>query len=274
MSISSTLQLWAGRHEVNAKYLQRLDSLRQYEITILCDDSGSMQSVADPDTAATMTRWDELKMYSNQLMDLFQVLGIQFTVAFLNRYGVEGARGPIDAMQLFNYGPDGYTPTLHALKDIFSKKTEKPFIVFVFTDGHPTNKNGDTNEYELEQWLSTRPWINSSYVSFILCTDDEDVDRLYRRLEWRRPGVGGWVGAETGIRGVDMTEDYRGELRDIRNAQRNPSYPFSQGDYIVKTVVGAIDPSVHMLDLPVGYSIYSDARRMGTTNNNKCCIVL
>ncbi len=251
---------WAARHEVNAKYLPRLESLRNYQIVLLCDDSGSMDSIADPDTESTITRWGELKMYTNQLMQLCQVLGIPFTVAFLNRCGVEGARGPMDALHLFDESPGGYTPTLRALKTIFSQVTEKPVIIYVLTDGFPTNERGDNNETELEQWLAARPHMDTSFISFILCTDDEDVDRLYRRLEWRRPGIGGWKGREAGIRGIDMTEDYRGELRDIRAAQRNPYYPFSQGDYIVKTVVGAIDVTVHMLDVPTGYSIYSDMR--------------
>ncbi len=34
-----------------------------------------------------------------------------------------------------------------------------------------------------------------------------------------------------------MSEDYRGELRDVRDAQNNPSYPFSRGDYITKVCV-------------------------------------
>ncbi len=42
------------------------------------------------------------------------------------------------------------------------------------------------------------------------------------------------MGGTQGIRGVDMTEDYRGELRDVRDAQNNPNYPFSRGDYVAK----------------------------------------
>jgi hypothetical protein len=34
-----------------------------------------------------------------------------------------------------------------------------------------------------------------------------------------------------------MSEDYRGELRDVRDAQNNQSYPFSRGDYITKVYV-------------------------------------
>jgi hypothetical protein len=52
-----------------------------------------------------------------------------------------------------------------------------------------------------------------------------------------------------GIRGVDFTEDYRGEKRDIW-ATRGRAYPFSFGDYVVKILAGAIDPSIHLIDLP------------------------
>lgn len=131
---------------------------------------------------------------------------------------------------------------------------------------------GNNNEYQFENWLRSRPLMDCSKIGVILATDDEDVDAMYRRLEYRVRGVGGWTGPETGIKGIDMTEDYRGELRDIRLCQNNSRYPFSFGDYIVKTMIGVVDPSIHSIDLPSGMSIYSDSRGMVTSND--CCTIL
>ena len=60
-------------------------------------------------------------------------------------------------------------------------------------------------------------------------------------------------GVNQGIPGVDFTEDYRGERRDV-NRTRGRGYPFSFGDYIVKILIGSIDPTIHLIDLPQGGS--------------------
>lgn len=52
-----------------------------------------------------------------------------------------------------------------------------------------------------------------------------------------------------GILGVDVSEDYRGETRDVKRT-RGRNYRFTFGDYLVKILVGTIDPTVHDIDLP------------------------
>ena len=49
-----------------------------------------------------------------------------------------------------------------------------------------------------------------------------------------------------------------GETRDVRRA-RGQRYRFTFGDYICKTMIGAVDPAVHMIDLP---------------QNPDCCLIL
>ena len=70
-------------------------------------------------------------------------------------------------------------------------------------------------------------------------------------------GQFGWRGPTTGIKGVDMSEDFRGETRDVQRI-RGRGFRFTFGDYIVKCMVGAYDPSIHAIDLPQGMSIYRD----------------
>jgi hypothetical protein len=36
-----------------------INKLPQYNTVILCDDSGSMSGLADPDVGSTTTRWQE-----------------------------------------------------------------------------------------------------------------------------------------------------------------------------------------------------------------------
>jgi hypothetical protein len=129
--------------------------------------------------------------------------------------------------------------------------------VHLFTDGHPTDDNYNENINGFAQWLRNRPGMRQTFFSILMCTDDEEVCQMYRPLEYRVQGQLGWVGATTGISGVDVTEDYRGELRDVRAVQ-GARFPFSMGDYIAKCLVGPIDPTVHAVDLPRG--IYNTNR--------------
>ena len=59
----------------------------------------------------------------------------------------------------------------------------KPLVIHIFTDGHPTNQGGYEDMNGLVQWLRTRPNIARTFISICLCTDEEDIDRMYRQLE-------------------------------------------------------------------------------------------
>lgn len=98
----------------------------------------------------------------------------------------------------------------------------------------------------MANWLRNRPLPAKFPISIVLCTDDEVIERSYRSLEYNPRNL-----VNTGILGVDVSEDYRGECRDVQRT-RGRSYRFSFGDYIVKVLVGSIDPSVHNIDLPDG----------------------
>src|SRR5689334_1690582 len=50
-----------GRYEINQRYFSSLSKLNQYRSIIICDDSGSMSQIADPDTGSMIKRWDELQ---------------------------------------------------------------------------------------------------------------------------------------------------------------------------------------------------------------------
>jgi len=86
-------------------------------------------------------------------------------------------------------------------------------------------------------------------------------------MEYRVKGQWGWTGATTGIPGVDVTEDYRGEKRDVQ-ALRGTRFAFSFGDYVAKCLVGVIDPAIHVIDMPGGTSIYQQNK-----TDSDCCIV-
>lgn len=109
------------------------------------------------------------------------------------------------------------------------------------------------NIRDVAQWMRLRPYPEKVKISIVLCTDDEGIERSYRSLEFNPQSC---VPCSQGILGVDVSEDYRGETRDVRNT-RGRNYRFTFGDYIVKVLVGAIDPSIHNIDLPASGCILS-----------------
>jgi hypothetical protein len=206
-----------------------------------------MRMLADPDVGDNMTRWAELKMIMKIVVEAHAAVGTVCDVYFINRGAYRNVSSFDQLSSAFAYPPSGGTNLLRVLQQVAADHCnpdliERKVIIHIFTDGHPTNDQGREDFPALAKWLRRRPCIDKTFFSIILCTDDEYIDQLYRQLEYN-PGL------NLGIRGVDCTEDYRGELRDVRRT-RGWSYPFSFGDYVVKTIAGAIDPSIHLIDLP------------------------
>jgi len=46
---------------------------------------------------------------------------------------------------------------------------------------------------------------------------------------------------------LDVIDDFRNERLEIRRA-KGASYPFTFGDYVVKSLIGSIDPELDSLD--------------------------
>ena len=243
---------FSARLNINPKFLPFLDLIRTVTTVLLCDDSGSMQSRADPDTNSPMTRWEELRQAVSIAIDAHATAGCSCDIYFINRPEVfRGVTSWAQVASVFAYGPNGYTNTVSTLQRIAldhlhpDKTAVRPVLIHIFTDGHPTNAYGNQDIDGLSNWLAARPCIDQSYVSVVLCTDEEEVDAIYRQFEWN-PACG-----NIGIKNTDLTEDFRGEQRDVYRT-RGSDYPFSFGDYVIKILVGALDPGIHLIDLPSG----------------------
>ena len=243
-------------------YLPSLRRLIDYDVIIVCDDSGSMAMQADDDDP-NLTRWAELKQSVRILLGITEAMGKAVDVYFINRGAFRQVRSWNQIANQFNPPPAGFTDTVSVLNRAWYDRSqsglaERPVVVHIFTDGHPTDAYGNENLQSFAYWLRMRQNLQRSFFAILLCTDNEEVCNAYRPLEYRVQGQYGWIGATCGIPGVDVTEDYRGERRDVL-ALRGPSYSFTFGDYIVKCLVGVIDPQIHIIDMPPGSSIYGRA---------------
>ena len=231
---------FVATHEINSKYVPWLSLLVNYRSILIFDDSGSMIEAADPDVS-NVSRWEELKTYAKIVMDAHTALNITCDVYFINRGFQLDVNRWNEIEHLFQRCPAGFTNIEGALNFIYGKQLNadmgKPIIIHLFTDGHPTNDTGAVNVLGLNNAIKNRPFKNKCLFSVVLCTDDEMVKRSYSNLECRNDTS------------VDISEDYRGELRLVKR-QRGSYYRFTQGDYIVKILVGTFDKSIHQVDMP------------------------
>ncbi len=218
---------------------KRLQKLRDFEIVIVCDDSGSMNTECN---GTQRTRWDELRSIVKIVLEIgviFDSNGVD--IYFLNREPCLKVKDPKIVDQAFATPPSGYAPLVPVLDVIFQsplarRGRDKKLLVFIATDGEPTDEDGNPNVDELERLMREKRQVDTTFISFLLCTDDPvSVEYLN---EWDRT-----------MPNVDVTDDFRTEREKIRR-YRGQNFFFSCGDYVVKALVGAIDREIDALNEP------------------------
>ena len=97
----------------------------------------------------------------------------------------------------------------------------------LFTRRAPTDSRGQLDIKGLEGLLRyERP--PRTYVTFLACTDD--LQAVKYLSQW-----------DKSIVDLDVVDDYRSERAEIQRT-RGGNFPFTFGDYIVKALLGALDP--------------------------------
>jgi hypothetical protein len=213
---------------------EHLRKLQDFKIVIICDDSGSMKT---PVCGTQRTRWNELCDIVKIVVEIgiiFDPMGVD--IYFLNREPIRKVKDPHTVEQAFKKDPSGFTPLVPVLSEIFESRfaargRDKKLLVFVATDGEPTDNDGESNVSELEDLMLKKRNIETTYVSFLVCTDErssvEYLDQCYRTMK-----------------NVDVTDDFNIERERMHTCYKQKNFSFSLGDYVVKAMVGAIDPEI------------------------------
>eukprot|EP00457_Paulinella_chromatophora_P009756 gb/GEZN01009828.1/.p1 GENE.gb/GEZN01009828.1/~~gb/GEZN01009828.1/.p1 ORF type:complete len:353 (+),score=34.86 gb/GEZN01009828.1/:21-1079(+) len=234
-------------YELHGGAVVALRKLEGYDIVVLCDDSGSMNSPvtqgdgsrADP-FAPRPTRWHELKARVIQILRIATSLdddGID--IYFLNRAGKKNVTDEKDVEKLFKAPPNGYTPLREAYYRIMAEqKSEKRTLLVIATDGEP-NAQDASGTWRLDSQpfahaLKTRPRPAFTPVVIMVCTDNEDEVAWLNGLDDVAPNV-------------DVVDDYASERREVMKTQ-GAGFPFTVGDYVVKSLLGAVNPLYDKLD--------------------------
>lgn len=239
------LSILASTYEIRGDWLERLRALEGFEIAFICDDSGSMGTPVAPGGGARRaagafgrqpTRWDELRHTASVIVELATAATARgVDVYFLNRPPVLGVTQAAQIQAAFDYAPpQGFTPLTRTFKGVLEAKraSERPLLIVIATDGEPTDDTQRPNVGAFIAALQAKP--ARAHVQLMACTDDDAAISWMARVDRVVPRV-------------DVTDDYASERLEVLSAQ-GAGYHFTYGDYVVKSLLGSIDPYFDRLD--------------------------
>ena len=115
--VDAAIRNIAHELDIRKDMAERLRKLRDYEIVIVCDDSGSMKTPVDN---TQRTRWDELCHIVKVVIRIgviFDLNGVD--IHFLNRESHRNVTNPETVDKAFEKPPRCFTPLVPVLNRIF-----------------------------------------------------------------------------------------------------------------------------------------------------------
>ena len=233
----------ASAHEIRGDWVTRLRRLEDFDIVAICDDSGSMATAVTGGAggggggpfAPRQTRWTELRHTMSLVVDLAAALSDRgVDVHFLNRPPVLGVRAACEIQVAFDHAPPaGFTPLSRALSGVLGARArERPLLLLIATDGQPTDDGGNV---DIPRFIATlKSKAPNVFVQIMACTDD-DASIAYL------------AAVDRDVPRVDVTDDFVSERAEILRAQGR-NFHFTFGDYVVKALLGPVDPMFDQLD--------------------------
>lgn len=224
------------KHNISMFFAQQLRQLENYEICIICDDSGSMcNPVKSPTTPFEKidTRWMEAQKSLKIITDIasiFDPTGID--IYYLNRPPIKNVYCAEDLNNYIHFfnPPDGFTPLGERIQEVLNEKKtcERNLLLIVFTDGQPNNMK------LFMDVLKNRNPIDKIFISIVACTDDESCVGYLNNLDEK-------------IKNLDVSDDFYSEKQQILKVQGS-KFSFTFGDYITKILLGSINKNMDKLD--------------------------
>ncbi|CAF0954642.1 unnamed protein product [Brachionus calyciflorus] len=231
-----------SKHEISQYFAGKLQLLNMFKIVFVFDDSGSMNAILNesPLNNGLMkaTRWNELEYFAKISIEIANIFNENGTdVFFLNRPMARNVCKSEDLIPYFQTKPSGYTPIARVLQNVLQTNNqqvlgERKLLIILVTDGEPTNDNGQVDIQGFKNILKTRG--PTTYTTIVSCTDEENtMDYLNN---WDRT-----------IPRLDVVDDFRSERDEVKKS-KGSSFSFSFGDYVVKSMIGSIDPELDRAD--------------------------
>ena len=239
------LNMFAGKFEIPVNFVQRLHGLKKFKIAFLCDDSGSMQQDAYTREFAGSpyelipTRFKEME---TMLQDVFEGASIisqdPLDVYFMNRGSYRNVQHFSHIQSMFVTPPTGGTPTVDLLRQIITDNIpilqgERNLLIFIATDGIPTDRNGDNDTPRLNTYLrQLMAQYPNLYITFMACVSDESLLEVMDNWGQTMPRVG-------------VVDEFKVECKEM--LERYPHIKFDKSEYIIKSMLVSIDPEIKEL---------------------------
>ena len=234
ISKSQKIHNLISKYEIDNLFSEKLDVLSNYEIVLLIDDSGSMNTpLVD---SIHNTRWDELKEVVKIVIEVATIFdddGID--INFLNRQNYENVRDINYVNSILEEKPYGLTPLNSSLIQIFDKyqNSVKPVLVVIATDGIPTNIAGYEDIGTFKKTLKNKNHSNF-FISFLACSDNDNDVGYLNKLDKEIPNI-------------DTLDDYHSELKEVKKAQ-GKKFNYTFGDHVMRLLLGPLYPELDKLD--------------------------
>eukprot|EP01062_Namystynia_karyoxenos_P070072 TRINITY_DN65459_c0_g1_i1.p1 TRINITY_DN65459_c0_g1~~TRINITY_DN65459_c0_g1_i1.p1 ORF type:complete len:390 (+),score=142.45 TRINITY_DN65459_c0_g1_i1:106-1170(+) len=216
------LQRLLDIYEITIAEAAEFAPLREYEITFVLDDSGSM-NITDP--GAKQTRWQELRETTRAMIGFatyFNRGGT--TVNFLNRDPIHGIEDPDDnrLLDTFRRPPAGTTPLTHAVQKVVEQSRAPHLLMVIATDGEP---DGGSRGFMAALRRIIADKSRNVRFQIMACTDDDDAV--------------GWLNDfDLEFAEVDVCDDYQSERKEVLQTGRMPR--FTRGDWVMKALLGPV----------------------------------
>jgi hypothetical protein len=210
-----------------------LFSLALYELHIIIDDSISM--IKKSDYSVYPRRWDEAKRLGEIVINIAGAINKNgINLHFLNRTGCNNVRSYNDVAPLFNDDPVGATPLIKVLKGIMTERPHVVKIIYICTDGLPTDDNYNEVPHDLEDLLKYRNTKNNR-ISILACTGEQKVIDMLDEID-------------NTVENIGVSDDYVNQKNQVLRIQ-GIEFPFSYADYAVCFMLSPINEKYNKLDV-------------------------
>ncbi len=222
----------AVEYDINKMFKDALWQINEKHIIVLCDDSGSMNTQVD---GTKTTRWNELCKAVNEILKFAMIFDpIGMDIHFLNRPGVKSVTSVQQIENIFSSPPNGLTPLVSKLESITQQYKHIPYgkLLIIATDGEPSDDSAPSyNKLSAHIDNMTKQGYN---ISFLICTDRDEQVAYLNAFDKKYSAI-------------DVVDDYITESNEVKSKQGR-RFKFSYGDYLVKLLVGSVDPVLNELD--------------------------
>ena len=241
---------FATKFGISDTFAGKLRQLGDFKVIMANDDSGSMNSdayggdyIKNNPYGAIPTRFDELLKMVEIVINMAGVLSKEaLDLYFMNRAPKLNVKSFDEVRECFLKKPTEYdlTPTVGMLEKIIAVNqrvmVEKNVIIFLATDGSPTNIEGQEDIENLNKYVDyVMRQYPRLYITFMACVSDEallaTMDNLGKK--YKRVGV---------------VDQFNVEYKEMmaKHASK-PNFTFTMGDYVTKALLVSIDPETKAL---------------------------